>query len=268
MRKGESGYNHCPIAFTPTQEVCINVPEVFVDITDLAVPNIKPYYMISNYGRIWHKYKAEILSITFDSKGYLYKPLSTDNGNANCRVHRLVMMCFCYYPGCESLFVNHKDGNKTNNCLWNLEWVTAKENVDHAYKTGLNQALYLEPAKVHEVCKLLEDATIPLTRVAELTGVQYTTIQAIQNKRAHIDISDQYDIKPRKIGSNFTLEQVHSLCQYYQDHPFDYNLTLDEYCAKALRAVDIDNPGFRYNRTAKRIFKKETYYYVSKDYRF
>ena len=268
MRKGESGYDKKPIMFTPSSDVCINIPEVFVDITDQIVPRIKPYYMISNYGRIWHKYKAEILSVNFDTKGYLYKPLATDNGNVNCRIHRLVLMAFNYYPGCEEALVNHKDGNKANCCIWNLEWASYQENSIHAYQTGLNQGLTLTEDKIHEVCKLLEDRSIPLTKVSELTGVQYTIVQAIQNKRVHIDISDQYDIQSRKVGSNFTIEQVHQLCQYYQDHPLYPGTTLDEYCATALAAVGIDNPGYRYNRTAKKIYKKETYDYVSKEYNF
>lgn len=268
MRKGESGYDKNPIMFTPPNNAYINMPEAFVDITDQMVPGIRPYYMISNYGRLWHKYRAEFLTSNIDSKGYLYKPLATINGNKNLRIHRLVMLAFCYYPGCESMLINHKDGNKCNDALWNLEWCTYEENAQHAEKTGLNQHIALDDNKVHEVCKLLEDSTIPLLTVSSMTGVPYSAIQAIQNKRSHIDISDQYDIKSRKIGSNFTIEQVHQLCKYYQDHPYDYNIPLDVYCAKALDAVGINNPGHRYNRTAKKIFRKETYSYISEGYNF
>lgn len=51
-------------------------------------------------------------------------------------VHRLVAEGFCNHPSGKD-FVNHKDGNKLNNHYLNLEWVTIKENNDHAKTTGL-----------------------------------------------------------------------------------------------------------------------------------
>ena len=51
-------------------------------------------------------------------------------------VHRIVAEVFVPNPYGYSE-VNHKDGNKKNNCATNLEWVTHKRNIEHAIKTGL-----------------------------------------------------------------------------------------------------------------------------------
>lgn len=52
-------------------------------------------------------------------------------------VHRLVALTWLPNPEAKAT-VNHKDGNKLNNCLDNLEWATSKEQMRHAYSTGLN----------------------------------------------------------------------------------------------------------------------------------
>lgn len=62
--------------------------------------------------------------------------------------HRLLAYAFCEYnqnPLC--LVVNHKDGNKMNNDISNLEWVTYTENLLHAYQTGLRNE------NIHVICK-------------------------------------------------------------------------------------------------------------------
>lgn len=103
--------------------------------------DIKGYegcYQVSNLGRIksldrmtnnqYGEYfmKGRILknSIIKD-KGYCRVSLNNGNGKISKRVHRLVAEAFIPNPE-NKLEVNHKDGNKLNNCVSNLEWCTNK----------------------------------------------------------------------------------------------------------------------------------------------
>ncbi len=68
--------------------------------------------------------------------GYLFVALSKNGERKDHYIHRLVAQAFLpKYPGRN--YVNHKDGNPSNNVVANLEWVTHSENVWHAYRTGL-----------------------------------------------------------------------------------------------------------------------------------
>lgn len=71
--------------------------------------------------------------------GYLVVQLWQDGKPKTCLVHRLVAAAFLDSAP-DSREVNHKDGNKRNNSLDNLEYVTHSENNTHAYRTGLRQA--------------------------------------------------------------------------------------------------------------------------------
>lgn len=62
--------------------------------------------------------------------------LSISQNGLKLLVHRLVASAYIPNPD-NKPFVNHKDGNKYNNCVDNLEWVTAQENILHAYISGL-----------------------------------------------------------------------------------------------------------------------------------
>jgi len=84
--------------------------------------------------------QSKILSPRFRKDGYLDIGLM-DNSNqrVKCLVHRLVAVT--HIPNIhDRLYVNHVDGNKLNNSIGNLEWVTFLENMRHAWKTGLRNA--------------------------------------------------------------------------------------------------------------------------------
>lgn len=104
------------------------VDEIFKPIPELS-DGIKPYYMISNYGTVLNIITNTEIIPHENENGYLQVSLMTKTGRVFRKVHRLVMMCFFYFEGCENFQVNHINGNKHINAYWNLEWVTSKENV-------------------------------------------------------------------------------------------------------------------------------------------
>ena len=102
-------------------------------------------YWISTYGRVYdtkstNKYpNGHFKKIYKNYKGYSCVSLgnSTINDNTvSAKLSRLVMLHFAFVPGCHLLEVDHLDGNKDNNCIWNLEWVTPQENTHRAIING------------------------------------------------------------------------------------------------------------------------------------
>lgn len=71
------------------------------------------------------------------SAGYMYSTLTRSNQQTNVLVHRVIAEAFVSNPN-NKKYVNHIDCNKCNNNVSNLEWVTCRENVLHAYNAGLN----------------------------------------------------------------------------------------------------------------------------------
>ena len=103
-------------------------------------------YQISNLGRVKSLSrpgvkKDRILKLRPDSKGYSRACLFNDGIRDDRKIHQLVAACFIPNPK-NKPEINHKDGDKKNNHVLNLEWCTRSENQIHAYKLGLNYATY------------------------------------------------------------------------------------------------------------------------------
>ena len=93
--------------------------------------NINGYFITNYYETFGHK----------NSKGYMVINLTSDNKNIkkkNVLIHRLVAEAFIPNPN-NYPYVNHKDGNKANNCVDNLEWCNNSMNQLHAFSKGLQK---------------------------------------------------------------------------------------------------------------------------------
>ena len=167
-------------------------------------------YQVSNYGRVWSIVRQQYKSQREDKDGYLIVTLVAKNGKIKKeRVHRLVALVFIENPN-NYPQVNHKDENKGNNCVENLEWVTAKQNCNYGTRNervaekikGENHYLYgkhlseehrahviASSTKSEEVCQInIETNTIVNTfksmREAERqTGVKHQHIWRVCNHK-------------------------------------------------------------------------------------
>ena len=92
-------------------------------------------YFITEDGQVWSEKTKKFLKPRFDKDGYVRISLRNDEGKLKTRfIHRLVAEA--YIPNPEGLAtVNHKDEDKQNNCVDNLEWLSQKDNI--RYGTGI-----------------------------------------------------------------------------------------------------------------------------------
>jgi len=94
-------------------------------------------YKISKDGIIINQQRGNILKPKIQYDGYLQVCLHNKTNKKFRLIHRLVGETFIPNP-LNYPQINHKDGNKQNNCVGNLEWVTASQNILHSFQTGLN----------------------------------------------------------------------------------------------------------------------------------
>ena len=106
-----------------------------IDVEQWA--DIKGYenYQISTYGRVKNKKSSVILKTPTDNLGYLVVNFSKNGKVTQHKVHRLVAEAFIPNPLGLSI-INHKDLNKSNPHVDNLEWCTHRYNTRHAIENG------------------------------------------------------------------------------------------------------------------------------------
>lgn len=130
-----------------------------------------PVYSASNLGRIRNEGTGRIMHTYLNTRGYPSLSLRKDNKQIQQSVHRLVAEAFLggLHPG---LDVNHIDGDKTNNCVENLEWCTRLENVRHAVRTGLRPGPRRKAVRVVET----GEEFVSIRACAEYFGVDVSCI--------------------------------------------------------------------------------------------
>lgn len=115
-------------------------------------------FQVSNLGRVRSHRQGhwKIRKTPLNSAGYPSVTLNFHKTQTTMTVHRLVALAFI--PMVEGkAYINHIDGDKTNNRVDNLEWCTAEENINHAYSSGLKEKTR---DRARENCKKIQAAGV------------------------------------------------------------------------------------------------------------
>jgi len=152
------------------------------------------YYQISNLGRVkslarkdaaGHNLQERFLKGCFDKKGYLRVNLWRKGQKKGVLVHRLVAEAFIFNPD-KKPCINHKDGIKSYNESYNLEWCTYAENNNHAHILGLRD----DKGEANNMSKLhgkevtqIRHSNQRNKKLAEMFSVSQSTISLIKNNK-------------------------------------------------------------------------------------
>lgn len=104
------------------------------------IPFANGEYLVSNNGKVKTAKTGRVLAPAIDARGYERVCLFKVHRDRRYKVHRLVAITFIPNPDGKEQ-VNHKDGDKRNNNVENLEWMTNAENMHHSIENGLHDGL-------------------------------------------------------------------------------------------------------------------------------
>lgn len=149
------------------------------------VVGFENYYLVSNFGEIVRTTKGRLVKAWVENNGYVRVGLSLGGVRSTLTVHSIVAAAFIG-PRPKGLDINHIDGNKLNNCCINLEYKTRKENVEHAYQTGLstnfgenNYYSKLTTEDVLEIRRLHREGKMGYRRLAKLFEIDSRHVSKI-----------------------------------------------------------------------------------------
>jgi predicted DNA binding protein len=157
---------------------------------------LSEWHEVSNKGRIRNARTGTVYRLAKNKQGYLQVCLTTGSRSSKkaIKVHRAVAETFLEKKDIKDV-VNHKDGNKENNQVDNLEWCSQSENTIHAIKLGLidtsrnsgernvNTKFTKEQVEAIRAAYKPRDKFLGTRGLARITGVDHMTISRIVRKR-------------------------------------------------------------------------------------
>lgn len=200
-------------------------------------------YLISDFGRLYDRLKQCFVNYSIDKDGYFMASITIPGiGYKKIRVHRFELLSFDYIENFMEFQVNHKDGNKQNLYLGNLEWNTPLQNTRHGWNSGLNQNICTTNGNgkhdeqfIRKICELI-DSGYNNSQISDYFNIyeksermrMSATITGIRNGKTHKYISNEYSFMSGKIKKDYNEFSIHLLCQILSDgNTYSYREVMD-----------------------------------------
>lgn len=254
------------------QNIDILEGEIFVDVTDYAVNGVYNCYKVSNLGRVYDCKKNKFANQYIAYEKYVSVSLRTIYGCKNILLHRLMMLCFYPIEHPELFQVNHKDGDKTKNYLYNLEWCTRSENIIHAYNNGLckvgeqNSLTTITDETAIKICEALQLNQYTNKQIADMYNTTDSVVSDIKQRHGWKHISKDYVFYQRK-RKLFDEKMVHNLCTYFQNNKKDESLSIKNHCINALNYYGYEVTDNIID-SVRKIYTRKYYTNISNKYNF
>lgn len=124
-------------------------------------------YSITSLGRVWSHRRKKWLKPALQTNGYEQVTLWIKGKEVSFTIHKLVAGAFITNPH-NKPHINHKNGDKMDSRALNLEWVTPRENSQHACDMGLNSHYKLSGKDKLLICQIYGAVPITKTKLANM----------------------------------------------------------------------------------------------------
>ena len=198
-----------------------------------TINNEKTTYLVYTDGSVYsiRNDKLKKMKPVKQKHGYYLVHLHF-NGKSYYRwLHRMVAECFIENKD-NKPEVNHIDGDKSNNRVENLEWVTCKENIEHAFRSNLRGVgeraanAKLTEKQVRKICEMLEDNYLTMREISEIIGCNYHQVFEIKTKKSWTHVSCDYNFdhynkfEPNRGANKLSEQDVREICDLIQSKKY------------------------------------------------